>query len=60
VAQANQKVTGLLMRKEEQGVLVDITITPRGIPIEENTTSEVHPLSGSVKRGLGWMIYEEK
>jgi hypothetical protein len=59
VAQANQEVTGLLMRKEEQEVLADITVTPRGIPIRENTTAQVHPLSGSI-RGMGWMSYEEK
>jgi hypothetical protein len=33
VVQANQEVTGLLMRKEEQEVLEDITITPQDIPI---------------------------
>ena len=43
--QANQEVTGFLMRNEEQEVLVDITITPRGIPIREHTTTQVHPIS---------------
>jgi hypothetical protein len=47
------------MRKEEQEVLADITITPRGIPIREYIESQVHPLSGSI-RGLGLMSYEEK
>jgi hypothetical protein len=59
VAQENQEVTGLLMRKEEQEVLEDIVITPRGISIREKTTTQFHPLSGSI-RGLGWMSYEEK
>jgi hypothetical protein len=59
VAQENQEVTGLLMRKEEQEVLADITITLRGIQIENHTTNQVHPLSGRI-RGLGWMSYEEK
>jgi hypothetical protein len=49
-----------LMRKEEQGVVADITITPKGIPIRENTTTQVHLLSGSIIRGLVWMHCEEK
>jgi hypothetical protein len=59
VAQVNQEETGLLMIKEEQEVLADITVTPRGIPIREHTKTQVHPLSGSI-RGLGWMSYEGK
>jgi hypothetical protein len=59
VAQENQEITGLLMRKEEQEVLANITITPRGIPIRENTTDQVFPLSRSI-RGLGWIIYLDK
>jgi hypothetical protein len=47
------------MRKKEQEVLGDITITPQGIPIRGKTTTQVHPLLGSI-RGLGWMSYEEK
>jgi hypothetical protein len=47
------------MRKEEKEVLVDITITPQGIPIRYHTVAQVHPLSGST-RGLGWMGYEDK
>jgi hypothetical protein len=47
------------MRKEKQEVLVDITITPQGIPIREQETTQVHPLSEGI-RGLGWMSYEEK
>jgi hypothetical protein len=53
LTQANQEVTGLLMRKEEQEVLADITITPQGIPLGEHTIAQVHPLSGSIRRGLG-------
>jgi hypothetical protein len=60
MAQENQEVTGPQVRKEEQEVLVDITITPQGIPIGENLVSKVHPLSGSIIRGLGWMSYKEK
>jgi hypothetical protein len=52
VAQANQEVIDILMRKEEKEVLANTTITPRGIPIKENTTNQVHPLSGSII-GLG-------
>jgi hypothetical protein len=59
VAQANQEVTDLLMRKENPEVLADITITHQGIPIREHTTNQVHPLSERI-RGLGWMSYEEK
>jgi hypothetical protein len=53
MTQGNKEVTGLLMRKEEQEVLADITITPQGIPQGENTVAQVHPLSGSIRRGLG-------
>ena len=60
MAQENQEVTGLLMRKEEQEGSADINITPQGIPIGENTTNQVHPLSGSIRRGLGWMSYKDK
>jgi hypothetical protein len=59
VDQENQEVTGLPMRKEEHEVLADIIVTPRGIPIREHTTNQVHPLLGSI-RGLGWMSYEDK
>jgi hypothetical protein len=59
VAQENHEVIGLLMRKEEHKVLADITITPQEIPIREHTTTQVHPLPGSI-RGLEWMSYEEK
>jgi hypothetical protein len=59
VAQENQEVIGLLMRKEDPEVLVDIAITPRGIPIRRKKTYQFHPLSGSIK-GLRWMNYEEK
>jgi SOS-response transcriptional repressor LexA len=59
VAQVNQEVIGLLMRKEEQEVLEDNIVTPRDISIREHTKNQVHPLSGSI-RGLGWMSYEEK
>jgi hypothetical protein len=59
VAQANQEVIGLLMKKEEPEVLANITATPQVIPIRENTTTQVHPLSRSI-RGLGWMSYGDK
>jgi hypothetical protein len=56
---SKSEVTGLMMRKEKQEVLANITITPQGIPIREHTVAQVHPLSGRIK-GLGWMSYEEK
>jgi hypothetical protein len=59
VAQENQELTGLLIRKKVQEVLAKITITPQGIPIIEHTKVQVHPLSGTI-RGLGWMSYVEK
>jgi hypothetical protein len=46
--------------REEQEVLEDITITPQGIPLGENIVAQVHPLSGSIRGGLGWMSYKEK
>jgi hypothetical protein len=55
VAPTNQEAIGPLRKKEDQGVVTDITINPKGIPIGENTTSQVHPLSESIIRGLGWM-----
>jgi hypothetical protein len=45
MAQENQKVMGLVMREEEQEVLVDITLTPQGIPLGENMVAQFHPLS---------------
>jgi len=60
MAQENQEVIGLLMRNEYQGVLEDITITPQCIPIGENIVTQFHPFSGSIRRSLGWMKYEEK
>jgi hypothetical protein len=47
------------MRKRNQEMLVDTTITPQSIPIKEKVETQVHPLSDNV-RGLGWMNYEEK
>jgi hypothetical protein len=60
MAQPNHEFIGLLMRKEDQGVLADITISPQGITIGEHPTTPIHPLSGSNRRGLGWMNWEEK
>jgi hypothetical protein len=53
------EVTNLRMRKRNQEMLADTTITPRSIPIKEKVEAQVHPLSNSI-RGLGWMNYEEK
>jgi hypothetical protein len=50
----NQEATRPLREKEYQGVVAYITITPKDIPIGENTTTQFHILSGSI-RGLGWM-----
>jgi hypothetical protein len=60
MAQANQEVTCLMMRGEEQEVLEDITITPQDIQLGDNTVVQVHPLPGSIRGGLGWMRYKEK
>jgi hypothetical protein len=43
------------MRGEEQEVLVDMTFIPQGIQLRENIEVQVHPLSGSIRKGLGWM-----
>jgi hypothetical protein len=40
--------------ERREGVVADITNTPKGIPIGEHTTVQVHPLPGSIG-GLGWM-----
>ena len=42
MAQANQEVIGLLRRKEDRGVLADISITPQAITIRENIVVLVH------------------
>jgi hypothetical protein len=34
---SNQRITGPLMRKEEEEVVVDITSTPEGIPKRGHT-----------------------
>jgi hypothetical protein len=60
MAQENMEVTGILMIKVEQEVIEDISITPQGIPIGDHTSTQVHPLFESFKKGLGWMRYEEK
>jgi hypothetical protein len=60
MTQANQEVTGLMMRGEEQEVLVDITITPQGIPLGYNTIVQVHPLLENIRGGMEWMSYKEK
>jgi hypothetical protein len=49
VAQVNQEVICLLMRKEEPKVLADITITPRGIPTRGNIIDQFNPLSRSIR-----------
>ena len=45
---------GPLRRMEDQGVVADITITPKSIPIGDHTVAQEHPLLGSIG-GLGWM-----
>jgi hypothetical protein len=47
------------MRKRNQEMLADTTITSRIIPIKEQVEAQVHPFSDNI-RGLGWMNYEEK
>jgi hypothetical protein len=43
-----------LRKKEDQGVIADITITLKDNPKGENIESQFHPLPGSI-RGMGWM-----
>jgi hypothetical protein len=45
-------IHGSPRRKEDQEVVVGITVTPRSILIREHIATQVHPLSGSI-RGLG-------
>jgi hypothetical protein len=45
--------------KRELKVLVGITIIPIDIPIREQTTTQVYPLSEGI-RDMGWMSCEEK
>ena len=54
MVEANREVTGSLREKEDQGVIADITITPKGIPTGEHTSTQVHPVLGSTG-GPGWM-----
>ena len=60
MTQANKEVTCLMMRGEEKEVLADITITPQGIPLGDHTIVQVHPMSGNIRGGMGWMSYKEK
>jgi hypothetical protein len=48
------------MRGEEQEVLADITIILQDIQLREHTKVQVHPLLGSIRKGLGWMSYKGK
>jgi hypothetical protein len=48
------EATGPLRKKEDQGVVADITITPKGNPKGGHIAAQVHPLPRSI-RGLGWM-----
>jgi hypothetical protein len=49
VAPVNQEATRPLREKEDQGVVVDITITPKGIAIGEHIEYQFHPLSGIIR-----------
>jgi hypothetical protein len=60
VAPTNQEATGPLREKEDQGVIEDITITPKGIPTGDHIEAQVHPLSRSIIGGLGWMNLKDK
>jgi hypothetical protein len=55
VAPTNQESMGPMRKKEDKGVVEDITITPKNIPIREHTVAQFHPLSGNIIGGLGWM-----
>jgi hypothetical protein len=54
VAPENQEATGPLKIREGQGVVADITTTPKIIIIGDHTISQVHLLSGSIG-DLGWI-----
>jgi hypothetical protein len=54
VAPTNQEATRPLRKKEDQGMVVEITITLKGNPKGENIEAQIHPLPGSI-RGMGWM-----
>jgi hypothetical protein len=45
------------MRGEEQEVLAGITIIPQDIQLREHTKFQVHPISGSIRKVLGWIRY---
>ena len=60
MALANREAIGFPRKKENQGVITNVTITTKGIPIGENTSYQIHPRPGSIIKGLGWMNYDEK
>jgi len=53
VAPTNQEATRPFRKKEDQGVVAEITITPKGIPIGEHTLAQVNILLGSIIIILG-------
>jgi hypothetical protein len=54
VTPVNQEVTGSLMRRENQGVLEDTIITPKGTPRGGHMVVQVHLLPKRIG-DLEWM-----
>jgi hypothetical protein len=54
VAPTNREAMGPLREKEDQGVVPEIIITPKGIPTIEHAKTQFHPLSRRIG-GLVWM-----
>jgi hypothetical protein len=50
----NQEAMGPLSKNEDAGVIKNITITPKGIPIREHIAAQFHPLSRIIE-GMGCM-----
>jgi hypothetical protein len=59
VAPTNKEATGPLREREYQGVITDITITPKDIPIGEHIEAQFLPFLGNIG-GPVWMNLKEK
>jgi hypothetical protein len=59
-SQTNQEDTRLMIREESQEVLTYISITLQDIQLGERAVSQVHLMSGSIRRNLEWTSYKEK
>jgi hypothetical protein len=54
VTPVNQEVTGLLMKRRNQGVLLDTIIIAKGTPRREHTVVQAHILLESID-DMEWM-----